>query len=258
MRGIAPRIACLTSNRSECPVGLFLRSHVFLCRGKRHWVILDVNRDKYHCVDRREFEVLGRLLEGWKEPLDTSGHERAAGSEVADELANNLLSLDILSERSAGTKDALPTDYPLPTAAIDPNSSVPSRRSACIHAWTFFASCARASRELRQQPFQLTVEAVRARKSYNASTCAGATDFERARSLVSVFDRLRWYYPRSYLCLFDSLALIHFLANFQVFPDWVFGVSSDPFEAHCSVHLGGVVLNDTVERIPALIPIMCV
>ena len=63
---------------------------------------------------------------------------------------------------------------------------------------------------------------------------------------------------RSYLCLFDSLALIHFLARFRVFPDWVFGVTADPFEAHCWVQTGGVVLNDTVERVSAFTPIMSI
>jgi hypothetical protein len=98
---------------------------------------------------------------------------------------------------------------------------------------------------------------VRARKSHNVAR-AGPADFERARSLVSVFDRLRWYYPRSYLCLFDSLALIHFMARFGVFPDWVFGVVADPFEAHCWVQAGSVVLNDTVERVSAFTPIMSI
>jgi hypothetical protein len=116
-------------------------------------------------------------------------------------------------------------------------------------------SSVRASRELRRQPFQLIVEAVRERKSRNASR-AGRTDFERARLLASVFERLRLFYPRSYLCLFDSLALIHFLARFHVYPDWVFGVNADPFEAHCWVQVGNVVLNDTVARVSAFTPIM--
>ena len=77
-------------------------------------------------------------------------------------------------------------------------------------------------------------------------------------SLVSVFDRLRWFYPRSYLCLFDALALIHFLARFHVYPDWVFGVNADPFEAHCWVQAGGIVLNDTVERVSAFTTLMSV
>jgi hypothetical protein len=227
---------------SSVPRRFFLQPHVFLCRGKRHWVVLDVNRDKYLCVDRRQFEALGPSLEGWEESTGPGECGAAAVSEVADALANKLLSLGILSERVAGAKDALPTAHPLPTEALDPDFPAPSRRS---------------SRELRGQPFQLTVESVRARKSHNVGR-AGPPDFERTRSLVSVFDRLRGYYPRSYLCLFDSLALIHFMASFGVFPDWVFGVVADPFEAHCWVQAGSVVLNDTVERVSAFTPIMSI
>ena len=77
---------------------LFLQSHAFVCRAERHWVILDVNRDKYLCVDRRQFESLGPWLYGWERTTD----ERECGSRVlADEagaLANRLLNLGILSE----------------------------------------------------------------------------------------------------------------------------------------------------------------
>jgi hypothetical protein len=178
-------------------------------------------------------------------------------SEVADKLANDLLSQGILSEHPGDTKDALPTDFSHPRQAIDLDWPEPSLWSTWIHAGRFFAGCLRASRQLSRQPFQVTVEAVRARKTRYAAR-GDATDLERARSLVLVFNRLRWYYPRPYLCLFDSLALIHFLAGFHLFPDWVFGVSADPFEAHCTVQLGSVVLNDTVERVSALVPIMVV
>ena len=173
-------------------------------------------------------------------------------------LASSLLDLDILSDRAAHAKDARPTAYRLPTeAAIDPDLPVRSRRSSGAHAGSFFLSSARANRELRRQHFQRIVEAVRARKSRNASRAGGA-DLERTRSLASVFERLRLFYPRSYLCLFDSLALIHFLARFDVYPDWVFGVNADPFEAHCWVQSGNVVLNDTVARVSGFTPIMYV
>ncbi len=239
------------------PRRLFLRNHIYLCRGARHWVLLDVNRDKYHCIGRREFEALGPFLEGWRGAPNTSADGSGALPRAAEELATALSSQGILSEDSADTKDARATDFRHPTQAIDPDCPRASHRSPWVHAGRFFASCRRASRELRRQTLQVTLDSVRARKAANL---AGATapDLERARSLVLVFNRLRWYYPRPYLCLFDSLALLHFLARFQVFPDWVFGVSADPFEAHCSVQLGDVVLNDTVERVSGLIPIMYV
>jgi hypothetical protein len=239
------------------PGPFFLQSHVFICRGKRHWVILDVNRDKYLCVDRCQFEALGPSLKGWEESTSPSEPDAAPVPDVAVALASDLLDLGILSDRSTQAKDARPTAYPLPAEAIDPDSLGPSRRSSASHAGSFFLSSVRASRELRRQPFQLIVEAVRARKSRNASR-AGRPDFERARLLASVFERLRLFYPRSYLCLFDSLALIHFLARFHVYPDWVFGVNADPFEAHCWVQAGNVVLNDTVARVAAFTPIMYV
>jgi hypothetical protein len=235
------------------PRPLFLQPHVFLCQGKRHWIILDVNRDQYLCVERRQFEALGPSLAGWKH----SDCNAATSSGDAGALANNLLSLGILSEQAARAKNALPTAYPLPTEAIDPDLPVRRPRSSCIHAGPFWGSSARASRELSRQPFQLTIESVRARKNQNLAR-ARPDDFERTRSLVAVFDRLRWFYPKSYVCLFDSLALIHFLARFGVFPDWVFGVNPDPFEAHCWVQSGNVVLNDTVQRVSAFTPIMCV
>jgi Transglutaminase-like superfamily len=244
---------CVPDSSAAGP--LFLQSHVFICRGKRHWVILDVNRDKYLCVDRSQFEALGPSLQGWEASAGLTEPAAAPVPESAAALANSLLDLGILSDRAAHAKDARPMRYLLPTEAIDPDSPVRPARSSAAHAASFFFSSARASRELRRQPFQLIVEAVQARKNRHASR-AGRADFERTRSLVAVFERLRLFYPRSYLCLFDSLALIHFLARFHVYPDWVFGVNEDPFEAHCWVQAGNVVLNDTVARVSAFIPIM--
>lgn len=239
------------------PGPFFLQSHVFICRDRRHWVILDANRDKYLCVDRRQFEALGPSLQGWGESASPGGSQALPVAEEAIALANGLLDLNILSDRAIAAKDARPTAVRLATEALDPDSPVRSRWSSVTHAGAFFSSCARASRELRRQPFQLTVDAVRTRKSRNAGR-AGPSNLERTRSLVAVFNRLRLFYPHSYVCLFDSLSLIHFLARFNVFPDWLFGVNADPFEAHCWAQEDNVVLNDTLGRVAGFIPIMCV
>jgi hypothetical protein len=255
MRGTLLRIARFRPADLRVPAPLFLQSHAFLCRGKRHWVILDVNRDKYLCVDRPQFETLGPSLHGWTEPAQPNGYDAPTVARNAEALANQLVTLEILSERANEAKDAHPTAYPLPTAAIDPDLPPRSPQSPWAHAASFFLSSARASRQLRDQRFQATVEFVRARKSRNIDR-AGPFDLERAHALTSAFERLRLFYPRPYLCLFDSLALIHFLARFHVYPDWVFGVNADPFEAHCWVQAGEVVLNDTVMRVSGFAPIM--
>jgi hypothetical protein len=247
-----------------CTALYFLQPHAFLCRGNRHWVILDVNRDKYLCVDRRQFESLGPSLHGWEDgacdpPATAAERERSAATPRDDAiaLAHKLLSLEILSERADSAKYARPTAYPLPTDAIDMDLPAPSLRSPCTHAPPFFLSSAKASRQLRGQTFESTVAFVRARKRRKGDS-ERPLDIALAHSLTSVFDRLRLFYPRSYQCLFDSLALINFLAHFNLYPDWVFGVTAEPFEAHCWVQAGSIVLNDTLERVSAFTPIMYV
>lgn len=72
------------------------------------------------------------------------------------------------------------------------------------------------------------------------------------------FQYLRPYYIRKYLCLYDSLALLEFLAHYRIFPQWVFGVTGQPFNAHCWIQESDCVLNDTLEHVRGFTPIMAV
>jgi hypothetical protein len=74
--------------------------------------------------------------------------------------------------------------------------------------------------------------------------------------VIAAFKNLRPLYPRPYLCLFDSLALLEFLASYGSFPRVVFGVVADPFQAHCWLQEGNVVLDDDLERVGRYKPIL--
>ncbi len=76
--------------------------------------------------------------------------------------------------------------------------------------------------------------------------------------MARVFLKYRPLFPRDYLCLFDSLALVRFLSGYDLYPDWVFGVQEDPFRAHCWVQAGEVVLNDHLDNVAVYTPIMTV
>jgi hypothetical protein len=259
MRDVATVAHCFSSDFTRSPLSgvFFLNSHIFLCRAKRHWVILDVNRDKYLCVDRAQFESLGPWIDGWQEAQTERPGPAARPPPSALALANSLLSLGILSEQPQGAKEARATTYAHPMDALDLDVAASASTSRGTHALSFFLGCASASRQLRKQRFESIVAGVQARKRAKGDS-AGAFDLERAQPLLAVFTRLRLFYPRPYLCLFDSLALIHFLARFDLYPDWVFGVRADPFEAHCWVQAGNIALNDTVARVSALTPIMTI
>ena len=239
------------------PATFFLRQHVFLCRDIHHWVILDVAHDKYIRVDRRQFESLGPWLHGW----EGTGEYQARADDVSHlpadvrELAGELFSAEILSDDPEGTKDARAIRLTPSADELAVAISARTGKSHWCHAPTFFLSCAMASRQLRKGPFRSIITNVGARKRRNMRS-AGDFDRKRARTLVEAFDALRPWYPRPYLCMFDSLALLNFLAWYGLFPEWVFGVRAEPFEAHCWVRAGTTVLNDTLERTGALTPIM--
>jgi hypothetical protein len=63
---------------------------------------------------------------------------------------------------------------------------------------------------------------------------------------------------RKHVCLYDSLALVEFLAHYRLFPQWVFGVMAEPFAAHCWVQQDDRVLNDSVDYVRGFTPIMVV
>jgi hypothetical protein len=124
------------------------------------------------------------------------------------------------------------------------------------HVRNFFSAALLASMRLRWSSIECTVRRVERRK------CAAKRSVVDRCPLVAehtaVFHALRRYYPREYLCLFDSLALVEFLARYGVFPQWVFGVKLEPFGAHCWVQDGSTILNDTVEYVRKFTPIMVI
>lgn len=71
---------------------------------------------------------------------------------------------------------------------------------------------------------------------------------DRAIALAARFDEARLYLPALARCLPRSLALLDFLSRHDSSAQRVFGVRSHPFEAHCWVQTGDIVLNDSVTR----------
>ena len=73
---------------------------------------------------------------------------------------------------------------------------------------------------------------------------------------LAVFRRLWPWTPFDGLCLFRSDFLRRYLAWLGHRVDWVFGVRTYPFVAHCWLQAGGVTLEDEADRLLAFHPIM--
>lgn len=72
---------------------------------------------------------------------------------------------------------------------------------------------------------------------------------------AAAFLSARLYVPIDMCCLLDSIAMIKFLAKRELHADLVFGVTGDPFSAHCWAQYGTTVLNDALGHALALTPI---
>lgn len=119
--------------------------------------------------------------------------------------------------------------------------SVHPERLAILDVWRFVSSCMTAMWRLKCTSIEDTVRAVQ--KRGHARNTAAPIDLCEARRLVSIYSRLRRLVPKRPLCLYDSLSLVEFLAKYNCFPCWVFGVKVDPWTAHCWVQQGTIVFN---------------
>ena len=124
------------------------------------------------------------------------------------------------------------------------------------HIWRFVVSCAVAWLRLHLQRLEKTVRSVERRKVRRSAR--HPLDWSKASYLVAVFSRLRPLFPANYFCLFDSLALVEFLARHNTFPTWVFAVRTDPWGAHCWVQEGDTLFNDGTDDVAEYLPIMTI
>lgn len=243
-----------------------LAEDVFLCLSESRLVFLDLKRDEYSCLNQKDTQTAIQLFGGLS-GSNTVPQEQEVEVEQARERANasrviqTLTDAQLLAKGESKGKKATPVRVQTPTESIllDGRLAKPTVRPG--HWAAFFRASLVASLKLRWYSMQRTVRSVENRKLRASGTKRRVERLQTAeqnllRDLVTVFHHLRPYYGRKYLCLYDSLALVEFLAHYYIYPQWVFGVTAEPFNAHCWVQEDECVLNDSVERVCCYTPIM--
>lgn len=234
-----------------------LAEHVFVCVNGEHLVLLDLKEDRYWALEASQTAGLGPLVFGW--PVKATASTEEAGSQSPETMAaiEMLLGRGLLVGGIPPGKDAMPVSAPVPKRELV--SQTEAAAGPRVGGWlTFFTACAFAKLALRTGRFERVVLRVKRRKELKGPQ-SGPLDAERARKLVEAFARYRVFlFSSKDECLYDSLALIEFLARYGIYPDWVFGVQTRPFAAHCWVQHDDMVCNDTVEHVTGYTPIMVV
>ena len=232
-----------------------LSKHAYVCLADDRLVFSDIRDDMYRCLDKKNTQAALRLFPDFqgldKPPISETPATTAEETElVVRELSEN----GLLAEGGAAGKTFAPVRVSVPTSSILSDNPAPIPRPHVGHWASFLQASLKASGKLRLQSLRRTIQSVENRKRRRSD--ASSQDSDVLRELVAIFHHLRPYYVRRYLCRFDSLALVEFLAHYDQFPQWVFGVRSEPFGAHCWVQHEDCLLNESIDYVSHFTPIM--
>ena len=232
-----------------------LADDVFSCLSQDHLVFLDLRNNMYSCLNGKDTK-LAMAKDGIDFDKDCIEFGNNKNNSAANRIFQDLINSDLIIEITDHGRR--PCERPTLLATKDFPKNLDGIKAAThsIHFLNFFRASFSASWKLRWYSMQRTVHSVKNRKNQSLNT--KNYSYETLFKLKSTFDHLRPFYGRRYLCLFDSLALLEFLAYYNIYPQWVFGVRAQPFNAHCWLQEGDYVLNDTHEYIRGFTPIMTV
>lgn len=237
------------------PSAYRLANDAYVCLAEDLLVFSDIRHDRYSCLNRSNTQAALRVFPYFPRQGNTRLSEApAADHEQTRLVLRALVSKGLLADSETVGKAFAAVHVPVPTCSLlaGKPSSIP--RSHPGHWASFLKASLKASAKLRLQSLERTVRGVEYRRLRR--TNSSSQDHDTLCELAAIFHHLRPYYVREYLCRFDSLALIEFLAGYCQFPDWIFGVRSEPFGAHCWVQENDWVLNDSVEYVSQFTPIM--
>ena len=232
----------------------FLSKDCFVCRMGCHWIILSAKTDRYLCVADAELTSIGDQLHGWREPDDCTERPSPIGAET-DKLVESLIINGVITGNRTIGKPFVESQYPAPKDRIEASESATPAHVPLSMILRFFLACAKVDWRLRTKALSRTLAGIE-RRRLRADLSSVIGNVPLASTLIASFQRLRPLYPRAYLCLFDSLALLEFLAGYRLLPRVVFGIVADPFQAHCWLQDGSTVINDELERVGKYKPIL--
>ena len=224
-----------------------LRENLSCCDVDDHMIFLDVAQDRY-------FRLTG--------PLEKAMRHFCAHEGVASTLLERLVAARILVEASDLEANVAITNIQRPSrSAIEQASATKNCRLSAAAVFEVMAIILSIRRQLKSSTFKTILDkasAYRSRK-VDAQEIATPTALERSLLLANEqFARARRYVPIEPVCLLDSLSLLRFLSRRGLSANIVFGVTPEPFAAHCWVQAGDMVLNETLSDAHAHTPIRTV
>lgn len=207
---------------------LWCAPHIHLAKVDDDIVVLDVTADRYSCLPDAASVI----------------HLMAGGAMVTHEsIADDLVRAGLAAPRPPQTPRPLPVS-PHKEASTSPRP----RRSDIMRASLCLIT---ATLAFRGRAFASLVDPGR-----RPSILTARPSDVRLADLIGAARKARPWIPFEGECLQRAFLLRAFLANRGIAANWVFGVRTKPFAAHCWLQIGDTVVGDRLERVNLYTPIM--
>lgn len=224
-----------------------LRENLSCCDVDGHMIFLDIAQDRYF-----------RLTS----PLEKAMRHFQAHESVASIFLEHLVAARILAKTLDLEANATTANIQRPTcSAIEQPITAAGQRIDMTIVFEVLATVWSIHHQLKSCTFKTILDGASAYRSRKVDTHKIATPTALEHSLLLAsgqFARARRYIPIEPVCLLDSLSLLRFLSRRGLPANIVFGVTPEPFAAHCWVQAGDMVLNETLSDAHAHTPIRAV
>jgi len=205
-----------------------LAPDIHAVRSGRDLILLDLAADDYLCLPEcGPLEVSGGVVRG---PLDTL--------------------LRLAAEELLAPDHAPASDRPAPPALPRTSLSLPDQVRLTPRDLATFAGIwlDAAGRRPTLETLAARMRGRRGRRDDPAAIAAR----------VELFNRLLPLAPRTGACLLQAELLLRFLNAADLDADWVFGVRTWPFLAHCWLQIGDVCVSQAADTLTIYRPIMVI
>jgi len=220
------------------------------------FILLDFSQGRYFAIDHEAGRAVEDAINHWPAPKHSSSPppEVISRQSVIDALVEKGLITSNQPRQNTRRAFAQLAERNVTSLYLSKIPLIETIR-ICVR---FLAAYLFAGFRFRLFSMKGSFEYLRQRKALLEINCLTPT-YAQLCELMGHFHRLRALtYTAHDKCVLDSLILADFMLRNRVLPTLIIGVMTRPFEAHCWVQSGSVVLNDGVERARSRPPVLVV
>jgi hypothetical protein len=234
-----------------------LADGVHACKLDDAAVFLDLRRNQYIAVSPSSMDSLNETVEGFTSLSSCSSPLEQTGEKATSEI-RSLLARGILTDSPKHGKPASRAVIQASQAFTPGQRPSTTRRIRAGHLARFTASALYCTWYLQRHRPKSIIDRL-ADLSARPIEQAASGGIDVAAQVVEIFRRLRTFtYTAKDHCLLDSLILADFLYRNGLMPTFVIGIRTKPFLAHAWVQIGECVMDDKLESLENMTPILVV